>query len=97
MFNSIKNSLSVKNLKVSILLFFAIAFVTATVFELQARPKYMRRYNADKNAKKEYKNKCTMCHIGRGGGENTSFGEDFADSGYQFTPDLIKKYPKYFK
>ena len=92
MFNS-----KVKKLKVSILLLFAISFVIVTVFESQARPKYMRRYNADKSAKKEYKNKCTICHIGRGGGENTYFGESFADSGYQFTPDLKKKYPKYFK
>ena len=89
--------MKVKKLKVFILLLFAVAFVTVTVFESQARPKYMRRYNANTSAKKEYKNKCTICHIGRGGAENTSFGLEFADSGYQFTPALKQKYPKYFK
>ena len=36
-------------------------------------------------------------HINRGGEENTYFGEDFASSGYRFTPALKKQYPKYFK
>jgi hypothetical protein len=84
-------------LKISILLLFTVSFSAFAVFKSEARPKYMSRYNADKNAKREYKNKCTICHIGRGGGENTYFGEDFADSGYRFTPELKAKYPKYFK
>jgi hypothetical protein len=70
------------------------AFVLATV---QARPRYMRRYNADPGAKAAYKNKCTICHIGKGGAENTSFGEDFAGADYQFTPELKAKYKRYFK
>jgi hypothetical protein len=57
----------------------------------------MRRYNGDPKARAQYKNKCTMCHIGKGGGENTYFGEDFADAGHQFTPELKAKYPQYFK
>ncbi len=76
---------------------FVFTFLAFAVFKSEARPKYMSRYNADKSAKREYKNKCTICHIGRGGAENTYFGEDFADSGYRFTPGLKKKYPKYFK
>ncbi len=84
-------------LKISVILLFVISFSTFAVFKSEARPKYMTRYNADKSAKREYKNKCTICHIGRGGGENTYFGEDFADSGYRFTPELKKKYPKFFK
>ena len=86
-----------KRLKILIILLFVVALAAATVFESQARPKYMRRYNADTNAKREYKNKCTICHIGRGGAENTYFGEEFSDSGYRFTPALKRKYPKYFK
>ena len=84
-------------LKVSIIFLFVAIFLTFAVFKSEARPKYMTRYNTDKSAKREYKNKCTICHIGRGGAENTYFGEDFADSGYRFTPELKAKYPKYFK
>lgn len=84
-------------LKVWTILFFVISFAIVAVFKSEARPKYMARYNADRSAKREYKNKCTICHINRGGEENTYFGEDFAGSGYRFTPALKKQYPKYFK
>jgi cytochrome c len=79
-------------------LFFAALMIGAVVLvSIEARPKYMRRYNADPKAKAEYKNKCTICHIGKGGGENTYFGEAFSDAGEEFTPELRAKYPKYFK
>jgi hypothetical protein len=73
-------------------------FITAFVLvSIEARPRYMRRYNADPYAKAQYKNKCTICHIGRGGAKNTSFGLDFADAGKQFTPELRAQYPRFFK
>ena len=74
------------------------AFVlVSSINSIYARPKYMRKYNADPKAKAEYKNKCTICHIGKGGGENTYFGEAFSDAGEEITPELRAKYPKYFK
>ena len=73
------------------------AFVLITIITIEARPRYMRRYNADRSAKAAYKNKCTICHIGKGGNENTNFGEDFAAAGYQFTPELKARYKRYFK
>jgi hypothetical protein len=81
-----------------------IKFIASAVFILglvlistEARPRYMRRYNADPYAKAQYKNKCTICHIGHGGAKNTAFGLDFAEEGKQFTPELRAMYPKFFK
>lgn len=84
-------------LKVAVMAVLILSFIIVAVVEAQARPRYMRRYNVDPKAKAQYKNKCTICHIGKGGEENTTFGFDFADVGHQFTPDLQARYRRYFK
>src|SRR4051794_30270528 len=61
-----------------------------------AKPAFMDRYDADPFARPELKNKCTVCHIGHGGGERNDFGEAFADSGYRITPKLRAKFPAEF-
>ena len=53
----------------------------------------MDRYNRDPFAKEEFKTKCTIRHIGRGGGERTDFGDAFEDAGYRLTPKLSAKFP----
>ena len=72
--------------------FFAGAAVVAL-----AKPAYMDRYNADPYAKAAMHNKCTVCHIGHGGGERNEFGEAFADSGFRITPKLRAKFPDLFE
>ncbi len=68
-------------------------FVTVTV---QAKPAFMDRYNKDSSSKPELRSKCTVCHIGRGGGERNDFGEEFADAGYRITPKLRRQFPALF-
>jgi len=75
----------------------AVFILGLVLIAVEARPRFMRRYNADPYAKTQYKNKCTICHIGRGGAKNTAFGLDFDEAGKQFTPDLRAQYPRYFK
>ncbi len=89
-------------LKIAILLGFSLvawATVLPDIFALKtfARQKYMRLYNANQFAKSELKNDCKICHINNGGGENTYFGEAFAESKYQFSKDLRVKYQDLFK
>lgn len=86
-----------KRLKILLPAAMLLVIVFISFNSIDGRPKYMRRYNAEAKAKPEYKNKCTICHIGKGGGENTYFGEDFANAGEQFTPELRAKYSKFFK
>ena len=86
-----------KKIKLITLAIVAFIFLSVSFISIEARPRYMRLYNGDAKAKTQYKNKCTMCHIGKGGGENTNFGEDFADEGHKFTPALKAKYPQFFK
>ena len=62
-----------------------------------AKPAFMDRYNADAYAKAELKGKCTVCHIGRGGGERNEFGDAFEDLGYRITPKLRAKFPELFE
>lgn len=62
-----------------------------------AKPAFMDRYNADPYSKAELKGKCTVCHIGRGGGERNDFGEAFEDLGYRITPKLRAKFPELFE
>ncbi len=69
------------------------AFLSRTV---QAKPAYMDRYNRDVRARQELINKCTVCHVGRGGDTRNDFGEAFADAGYRITPKLREKFPKFF-
>jgi len=57
----------------------------------------MDRYNRDARAKQELKNKCTVCHVGRGGDVRNDFGEAFEDAGYRITPKLRKKFPELFE
>lgn len=78
-------------------IFAALAIGAFVLVSIEARPKYMRKFNADPKTRAEYKDKCTICHIGKGGGENTYFGEAFAAAGEEFTPELRAKYPKYFR
>jgi hypothetical protein len=66
------------------------------VQKTEARKKYMKLYNADSFAKSERKNDCKICHISDGGGENTYFGESFAEAKYKFSRDLRVKYQDLF-
>ena len=61
-----------------------------------ARPAYMDRYDRDPYAREEYKNDCTLCHIGHGGAERNDFGDAFEDAGYRITPKLRSKFPQFF-
>ena len=63
---------------------------------VSAKPAFMDRYNRDPFAREDLKTKCTICHIGRGGGERNDFGEAFEDAGYRFTPKLRGKFPQMF-
>jgi hypothetical protein len=81
-------------------IFGAIAFffiVPAIVVQkVDARPKYMRLYNASPYSRKNLRNDCTICHIGKGGAENTQFGLAFDDAGRKITSDLRATYPTFF-
>ena len=61
-----------------------------------AKPAFMDRYNRDPLAKTELQNKCTVCHIGHGGGERNDFGEAFEDAGFRITPKLRAQFPDKF-
>ena len=61
-----------------------------------AKPAYMDRYNRDPYARSEWIDKCTVCHVGRGGAERNEFGEAFEYAGYRITPKLRAKFPKLF-
>lgn len=90
-----------QNLKLFVLVLFTmlVAFAVKSVFLAQtvaAKPAFMDRYKRDPYAKAELKNKCTICHIGRGGGERNDFGEAFEDAGFRITPRLREKFPDLF-
>lgn len=70
------------------------AFLAAPV---QAKPAFMDRFNRDEYSKSGLRGRCTVCHIGRGGGERNDFGEAFEDAGYRITPRLRAKYPTLFE
>ncbi|MDQ3820621.1 MAG: hypothetical protein M3362_23460 [Acidobacteriota bacterium] len=61
-----------------------------------AKPAYMDRYDRDPLARADLRGRCTVCHIGRGGGERNDFGEAFEDSGYRITSKLRERFPKLF-
>ncbi len=89
--------MSLERLKLLILVLFAIGFVTFSLKPIVlAKPAFMDRYNRDEFAKEEFKNKCTICHFERGGGERNEFGEAFEDAGYRFTPQFRAKFAKFF-
>ncbi|MGH9897710.1 MAG: hypothetical protein ACRD4L_02515 [Pyrinomonadaceae bacterium] len=70
------------------------AFLASSVVAI--KPAYMDRYNNDQYSKAELRGKCTVCHIGRGGGERNDFGEAFGDTGYRITPKLRAEFPELF-
>ena len=74
-----------------------VAFMAAAAVAVFAKPAFMDRFNADPYSKQELHNKCTVCHIGHGGGERNEFGEAFEDVGYRITPALRAKFPDRFE
>jgi hypothetical protein len=89
-----------KKLKIIVLVgFLAIIggwFCLSQTQAVFAKPAFMDRYNRDEFAKPELKTKCTICHIGRGGGERNDFGDAYEDAGFRFTPKLRAKFPQMF-
>jgi hypothetical protein len=77
-------------------LILAVAYILAVAAVAFAKPAFMDRYNHDPFAKAELRGKCTICHVGRGGGERNDFGEAFEDSGYRITPKMREKFPELF-
>ena len=61
-----------------------------------AKPAYMDRYNRDRYARPELIDKCTVCHVGRGGAQRNDFGDAFEDNSYRITPKLRAKFPRLF-
>lgn len=61
------------------------------------KPAFMDRYANDPYSKTELRGKCTVCHIGHGGGERNDFGDAFEDVGYRITPKLRAKFPDMFE
>jgi hypothetical protein len=64
---------------------------------VSAKPAYMDRYNRDSYSKIDMRSKCTVCHIGHGGGERNDFGEAFEDAGFRITIKLREKFPDLFE
>ena len=62
-----------------------------------AKPAFMDRYDRDPYSKATLRGHCTVCHVGRGGGERNDFGEAFEDAGYRITPKLREKFPSVFE
>jgi hypothetical protein len=75
----------------------ASVFIVAVAIVALGKPAFMDRYNQDPYSKAELRGKCTVCHIGRGGGERNEFGEAFEDAGYRITPKLRAKFPNMFE
>jgi hypothetical protein len=65
--------------------------------DVSAKPAFMDRYSSDPYSKPAMRGKCTVCHIGHGGGERNDFGEAFEDAGYRLTPKLRAKFPELFE
>lgn len=63
---------------------------------VSAKPAFMDRYNRDPYSKPELRGKCTVCHIGHGGGGRNDFGEAFEDAGFRITPKLREKFTGLF-
>jgi hypothetical protein len=73
------------------------AFIAMAAVAAFAKPAFMDRYNNDPYSKAELHGKCTLCHLGKGGGERNDFGEAFEDTGYRITPKLRAKFPELFE
>ena len=78
-------------------LIFAMAYIAMAAVVALAKPAFMDRYNNDPYSKAEFRGKCTICHIGKGGAERNEFGEAFEDGGYRITPKLRAKFPELFE
>jgi hypothetical protein len=83
----------IKTVKASLV----IAFIAGGAIVALGKPAFMDRYNRDPYSKADLRGKCTVCHIGRGGGERNEFGEAFEDAGYRITPKLRAKFPDLFE
>jgi hypothetical protein len=77
-------------------LFLMVVLITGAGIIALAKPAFMDRYNGDPYSKPEFRGKCTVCHIGKGGGERNDFGEAFEDNGYRITSKLRAKFPALF-
>ena len=77
-------------------LFLTLGYVATAAVVALAKPAFMDRYNNDMYSKPDLRGKCTVCHIGKGGGERNEFGEAFEDGGYRITPKLRAKFPDLF-
>ena len=75
-----------------------LAFVSPASLSrtVQAKPAFMDRYNRDPYAKPQWKDKCTLCHIGKGGEQRNDFGDAFEHAGHRITPKLRTKFPDLF-
>jgi hypothetical protein len=79
--------------------FVVLVALAKAAFFLQpvaAKPAFMDRYRRDPFSRAELSRKCTICHVGRGGGERNNFGEAFEDTGFRITPRLREKFPEMF-
>ena len=92
-----------QTVKAVVVLAFVGAFVLAGLIKpaflaraVAAKPAFMDRYNRDSYSKAELRGKCTVCHIGHGGGERNDFGEAFEDAGFRITPRLREKFTDLF-
>ncbi|OLE52950.1 MAG: hypothetical protein AUG51_15565 [Acidobacteria bacterium 13_1_20CM_3_53_8] len=90
-----------RQLKLFVLLTFiglaALVKMALLAQPVAAKPAFMDRYDHDPLAKANLRGHCTVCHIGRGGGERNDFGEAFEDAGYRITPKLRAKFPELFE
>ena len=90
--------------RVKLIVFVLFVALAASVLGLSfltrpaaAKPAFMDRYDRDPYSKATLRGHCTVCHVGRGGGERNDFGEAFEDAGYRITPRLRQKFPAVFE
>ena len=72
------------------------AYVVSAAVVALAKPAFMDRYNNDPYSRDDMRGKCTVCHVGKGGGERNEFGEAFEDAGHRITAKLRAKFPDLF-
>jgi hypothetical protein len=91
-----------RRLKLLVFVLFVALAATLSALPMLARPAsakpaFMDRYDRDPYSKAVLRGRCTVCHVGRGGGERNDFGEAFEDAGYRITPKLRAKFPSVFE
>jgi len=74
-----------------------VAYLVGLTVIAFAKPAFMDRYNSDPYSRADLRGKCTVCHVGKGGGERNEFGEAFEDAGYRITQKLRGKFPQLFE